>query len=335
MIHCAILNDLGGLNQDRKAARPAYVEATRATSEAATGARAAYVPVSAEWVVDGTQAGADESTLDSGPDSRSMYGFPIPYNITLTRPCTSELLGSDPKPIRLLLERFRLRVLHRIVTAARVLIVLVLVTGACAPSPPESTDPFDSVAQLRGEVCGRPMVGTAVVIGSRLLITAAHNVAGSRRGLTVTFEDGVGHAATLVGIDVDRDLALLSVPTADRPAIVRAAALPGEQGRIIRLRGQGERAEVPFTDAEPVIAVGPNMYDEESSVRRANVRVRAMAGAGYSGGPILNSDDEMAGLVYAAAWFEDMTYANATGEIEVFLASVDPTTQVDSGRCPG
>ena len=210
----------------------------------------------------------------------------------------------------------------------------VLVTGACAQSPLESTDPFDSVAQLRGEVCGRPMVGSAVVIGPHLLITAAHNVAGSETDLTITFEDGVVHAVALVGIDIDRDLALLSVPTADRPPIVVAASLPGEEGRIIRLRGEGERAEVLFTDADPVTAVGRNLYDEESSVRRANVRVRATAGPGYSGGPILNGDGQMTGLVYAVARIEDTTYANTTGEIDVFLASVDPATRVDSGRCP-
>ena len=42
----------------------------------------------------------------------------------------------------------------------------------------------------------------------------------------------------------------------------------------------------------------------------------------------------MIGLVYAAARLEDMTYANAAGEIEPFLASVNPATEVDSGRCP-
>ena len=177
------------------------------------------------------------------------------------------------------------------------------------------------------------MVGSAVVVDRGLLITVAHNVAGSEGGLAATFEDGVEHPATLVGIDVDRDLALLSVPTARRPSISLAEPTPGENGRIIRLRGQAERAEAPFTDAEPVIAVGRNIYDEESTARRANVRVRAAAGAGYSGGPVLNRDDEMIGLVYATARLEDMTYANASEELQSFLTEVDPSTEANSGRC--
>ena len=135
------------------------------------------------------------------------------------------------------------------------------------------------------------MVGSAVVVGPGLLVTVAHNVAGSEGGLNATFEDGLEHPVTLVGIDVDRDLALLSAPTVRHPSILLVHPTPGENGRIIRLRGQAKRAEVLFTDAEPVIAVGRNLYDEESTARRENVRVRAEAGAGYSGSPVLNSDD--------------------------------------------
>lgn len=212
------------------------------------------------------------------------------------------------------------------------LLALVLVSAACE-TPSAENDPFDSVAQLRGHVCGRAMVGSAVVVGSGLLVTVAHNVAGSEGGVTATFEDRVEHPVTLVGIDVDRDLALLSAPTVRRPPIRIAQPTPGESGRIIRLRAQAERAEVPYTDAEPVIAVGRNIYDEESTARRSNVRVGAAAGAGYSGGPILNLDDEMIGLVYATARLEDVTYANASAEVEAFLDTVDPTTESDPGRC--
>ena len=217
--------------------------------------------------------------------------------------------------------------------AAGALLALALLAGACARDA-GGDDPFDSVAQLRGHVCGRAMVGSAVVVDRGLLVTVAHNMAGSEGGVTATFEDGIEHPVTLVAIDVDRDLALLSAPSVRRSPIPLADPIPGEDGRIIRLRAQVERAEVPFTDAEPVIAVGRNIYDEESTARRSNVRVRAAAGAGYSGGPILNVDDEMIGLVYATARLEDVTYANTSAEVESFLAKVDPSTESDPGRCP-
>ena len=214
--------------------------------------------------------------------------------------------------------------------ATAALLALLLVSAACES---DGHDPFDSVAQLRGHVCGRAMVGSAVVVGQGLLVTVAHNVAGSEGAVTATFEDGVEHPVTLVGIDFDRDLALLSAPTVRRPDLPVADPVPGESGRIIRLRARVERAEVPYTGAEPVIAVGRNIYDEESTARRSNVRVQAAAGAGYSGGPILNMEDEMTGLVYATARLEDVTYANTSAEVAMFLATVDPSTESHPGRC--
>lgn len=212
---------------------------------------------------------------------------------------------------------------------------LILLMVACgAPEPSIATDPFDAIAQLRGRVCHQDMVGSAVVIDRHYLVTAAHNVAGSEGGLTVTFEDGSEHAATLVGIDFDRDLALLRAPSVDRPILAVARAVAGEDGRLIRLHAGQERAELPFADADLIVAVGRNIYGEETSVRRDNVRVRAHSGAGYSGGPLLNDHNEMIGVVYASARLDEMTYATASQEIDIFLEAIDSTTESPSGRCP-
>lgn len=72
VVHCAILNDLGALYHDRVAAWKSYVEATRITAEAAAEVGAAYVLVSTDWVFDGTQVGADESTP---PNPVNLYGI--------------------------------------------------------------------------------------------------------------------------------------------------------------------------------------------------------------------------------------------------------------------
>ena len=71
LIHCAILNDMGALYRDRGAGWDHYVNATRVTAEAAVAAGASYVMVSTDWVFDGTQAGADESTP---PNPINLYG---------------------------------------------------------------------------------------------------------------------------------------------------------------------------------------------------------------------------------------------------------------------
>jgi dTDP-4-dehydrorhamnose reductase len=67
IVHCAILNDLAGL-RDRRRAWAAYVEATR--NMLATGAR--VVLISTDWVFDGTQGPAPE---DEPPNPINAYGF--------------------------------------------------------------------------------------------------------------------------------------------------------------------------------------------------------------------------------------------------------------------
>ncbi|MFT7476093.1 MAG: dTDP-4-dehydrorhamnose reductase [Verrucomicrobiales bacterium] len=71
VIHCAIMNDWQRMYADREASWDAYVGATRATAYASNDIGAAFVLVSTDWVFDGTQAGADESTP---PNPINLYG---------------------------------------------------------------------------------------------------------------------------------------------------------------------------------------------------------------------------------------------------------------------
>jgi dTDP-4-dehydrorhamnose reductase len=72
IVHCAILNDFGRLYADRGAAWDAYVGATRNIVDAANAVGAKVVLVSTDWVFDGTQPGADETTP---PNPINLYGL--------------------------------------------------------------------------------------------------------------------------------------------------------------------------------------------------------------------------------------------------------------------
>jgi len=71
VLHSAILNDFAGMYRDRKRAWRAYVEATQALTEAANRVGAKMLLVSTDWVFDGTQSGADETTP---PNPINYYG---------------------------------------------------------------------------------------------------------------------------------------------------------------------------------------------------------------------------------------------------------------------
>jgi dTDP-4-dehydrorhamnose reductase len=71
IVHTAILNDFLGIYADRRAAWESYVGATRTLADAANDRNATLLTVSTDWVFDGTQSGADESTP---PNPINYYG---------------------------------------------------------------------------------------------------------------------------------------------------------------------------------------------------------------------------------------------------------------------
>ncbi len=71
IVHSAILNDFSLISVDRRAGWAGYVGATRNVVQAANAVGAKVILVSTDWVFDGTQAGADESTP---PNPVNIYG---------------------------------------------------------------------------------------------------------------------------------------------------------------------------------------------------------------------------------------------------------------------
>lgn len=71
IVHSAILNDFDAIYADRRAGWASYVEATRHLVDAANAVGARVILVSTDWVFDGTQGPADETTP---PNPVNLYG---------------------------------------------------------------------------------------------------------------------------------------------------------------------------------------------------------------------------------------------------------------------
>src|SRR5207248_368357 len=71
IVHTAIWNDFAGIYADRQRAWASYVDVTRTLAEEANDAGAVLVTISSDWVFDGTQSMADESTP---PNPINYYG---------------------------------------------------------------------------------------------------------------------------------------------------------------------------------------------------------------------------------------------------------------------
>jgi len=134
--------------------------------------------------------------------------------------------------------------------------------------------------------------GSGIVVGKDRVATNAHNLRG--HGIMVGFADGRLAEATPLGVDVDGDLVVLSVPTGDAPAVEWADETPGLGTPVVALanpRGRGLRAT----------------FGTVSSVNRAfrGPRGRRIAGSlehtaplarGSSGGPVLGTDGRLVGI---------------------------------------
>jgi dTDP-4-dehydrorhamnose reductase len=71
VVHTAIWNDFAGIYADRRRAWESYVGVTRMLADSTRETRGALVTVSTDWVFDGTQSAADESTP---PNPVNYYG---------------------------------------------------------------------------------------------------------------------------------------------------------------------------------------------------------------------------------------------------------------------
>ena len=141
---------------------------------------------------------------------------------------------------------------------------------------------------------GRWGMGSGVVIGDDLVLTNAHNVNTDRA--LVTFLDGRGEQAEVIGVDVDTDLALLRVSTADAAEITWE---PGEVALsigapVIGLAnpgGRGLRVTLGFIAAADRSFRGPRGRRVPGGFEHT-----ALAPPGASGGPVVDPGGSLIGL---------------------------------------
>ncbi len=172
---------------------------------------------------------------------------------------------------------------------------------------PLVADLQDSVLKVRGRApsCQRALEGTGFVIGDGVVVTNAHVVAGTEDvGVEVRTDRGATRefAGTVVVYDPSIDVAVIRVPDLDAPALPfrpRPAA-PGEDVIIL-----GYPMDGPYTPSagrvrQTIQLQGPDIYDD-GEVTREVYTVRAVVRSGNSGGPMVDVDGQVVGVVFGAA----------------------------------
>lgn len=190
-----------------------------------------------------------------------------------------------------------------------------------------------STFRVEGEACGRLQEGSGFAVGTDLVATNAHVVAGNR-ATAIIRTDGSRADATVVAFDPARDLALLSVPGLDRPALALGEADEGERGGVYGYPGGGNLRLAPYEIARQVRARGQDIYDEERTEREVFF-LSASLRPGDSGSALIDRTGAVVGVAFAIAPDRsDVAYALTDTELDAVLDQPH-TDEVATGPCIG
>lgn len=188
-----------------------------------------------------------------------------------------------------------------------------------------------STVEVEGEACSRIQEGSGWVAAPGLVVTNAHVVAGERT-TRIHEVDGTTLDATVVAFDPDADVAVLSVPRLDAPALTTAQPKVGMVGAVYGHPRGGPLTVVPARIAQNIVAVGTDIYRTSSSRRHVLVLATKLE-PGDSGGALVDRSGVVVGMAFATDPGEPHTgYALTSDEVRTVLARAG-THAVATGHC--
>jgi len=179
--------------------------------------------------------------------------------------------------------------------------------------------------------CGGTIEGSGFPIAPNVLLTNAHVVAGTH-GTTVEVPGrAYGLNAQVVFFDPKTDVALLQVPGLDlTPLQFASSGQRGVEGAIIGYPGGGNEQVVGAAVRGELLAVGRDIYSNALVSREIYV-LQGSVIPGNSGGPFVNLDGKVLGVVFAKSLVDsDEGYALTSGAVRPDIASGESRTSAVS-----
>lgn len=207
---------------------------------------------------------------------------------------------------------------------------------AVALDDPALTQAAQSVARISGTAyaCGITSSGSGFVVAADRIVTNAHVVAGVDTPL-VELPGRPAREGRVVYFDPTDDIAVVSVDGLDAAPLPISPTLEVGASAVV----QGYPGGGPFTSGSAqVLSSGtvpvPDIYDT-SSVPRDIYALAAVVRPGNSGGPLLTTSGEIAGIVFARSDTDDnVGYAMTPAELLPVMAQMDAlSAPVASGSC--
>jgi S1-C subfamily serine protease len=196
--------------------------------------------------------------------------------------------------------------------------ILFAVVAGCVPSPPVTDDvptfsteddielpaaaatsvlrqAQEITVRIRSLGCDRFGIGSGFVLPGGVVVTNRH-VVDQPRQVSLNTWDGRSLEASVTGIAVDSDLAVLQLrdAAADLP-VAELRATPVEVGETVVAVGYPGGGPATVTTGRVVGLVDGELLGEPSAVLRVDATIRQ----GNSGGPLLDEEGRVVGVVFA------------------------------------
>lgn len=192
----------------------------------------------------------------------------------------------------------------------------------------------ESTVKIEGAGCGGISQGSGFVADSGLVITNAHVIAGVKNPYII--DKNGKHKTGVIWFDPNLDLAVLrATDLAGKPlSIVSDLASNGTPSAALGYPGGGNFTAQPATVLDSFKAIGRNIYNEGNTEREV-YSIKADIQPGNSGGPLINKQGSVIGIVFAeSTTYDKVGYALTMNDvIAEFNQAKDQNQIVGTGNC--
>jgi S1-C subfamily serine protease len=215
----------------------------------------------------------------------------------------------------------RLRGSRGVLAGAGVLLVVVAVAvavltsgagrgdprAAASPSPTPSPSPTVGVPDIYRRVgpsvavvrTARGALGTGVIVGADGTVLTANHVVADRSPISLVFSDGTRSAARLAAADPEHDIATLAPATLPQPVV------PATLGGAVKVGGEvaviGNPLGLTYSVSSGVVSAVGRTATTSGGRFSGLIQFDASVNPGSSGGPLLDADGNVIGIVLSIA----------------------------------